>query len=293
MFETTYLIKKIYRKEELIMLKSDRLFLDIAKRIKKEGIWDKNPRPKYSDGTPAHSIYIDHVVCTYDISKGELPLITLRPIAIKNAIKEILWIYQDQSNDLNVLKDKYGIKWWDLWESKSMPGTIGKRYGATIREYDLMNKLLDGLKNDPCSRRHIIDMWQESDFKETDGLNPCAFMTMWTVRNDYLDLMLVQRSSDFLTAFNINEVQYVALLMMVARHCGYKPGKFTHVINNVHIYDRHMQNLEDMLNRKPIDCFPVLTLNTDKTNFYDFTIDDFVLEGYESVKPQLKFDLGI
>lgn len=275
------------------MLKSDKIFLDIAKKIKNEGIWDINPRPRYADGAPAHTIFIDHVTCTYDISKGELPLITLRPIAIKNAIKEVLWIYQDQSNDLNLLESKYGIKWWWPWESKDMPGTIGKRYGGTIKKYDLMNRLLDDIKNNPYGRRHIIDMWQESDFEETDGLNPCAFLTMWTVRGKYLDLMLIQRSSDFLTAFNINEIQYVALLMMVARHCGYKPGKFTHIINNVHIYGRHMKNLETMLNRTPIDCQPVLKLNPEKKNFYDFTIDDFSLEGYEAVKPQLKFDLGI
>lgn len=275
------------------MLKGDKLFIDVAKKIKKEGHWDKNPRPKYEDGTPAHSIFIDHIVHTYDISQGELPLITLRPIAIKNAIKEIFWIYQDQSNSLEILENKYGIKWWRDWESKDIPNTIGKRYGATIKTYDLMNKLLDDIKNNPYGRRHIISLWQESDFAETDGLLPCAFQTIWTVRDNYLDVMLIQRSSDFCMAFNINEIQYVALLMMVARHCGYKPGKFTHVVANVHIYDRHMNGIDEMLHRKPIECQPKLILNPNKTNFYEFTPEDFTLEGYISNKPQIKFEIAI
>lgn len=275
------------------MNKADQLFLEVANKIISEGEWDKNPRSKYADGTPAHTIFTDHIMHTYDISKGELPLITLRPIAIKNAIKEILWIYQDQSHSLEVLEEKYGIKWWRPWESQDVPGTIGQRYGATVKKYDLMNKLLDGIKKDPYGRRHIINLWQEADFQETDGLLPCAFQTIWTVRGEYLDVMLIQRSSDFLTAFNINEIQYVALLMMVARDTGYKPGKFSHVIANVHIYDRHLDNLKEMQLRTPIDCKPKLILNENKKDFYSFTIDDFVLEGYEACKPQLKFDLGI
>ena len=151
------------------MLKADQLFLEVANKIIEEGQWDVNPRPKYSDGTPAHTIFTDHIMHTYDISKGELPLITLRPIAIKNAIKEILWIYQEQSNSLDILEQKYGIKWWRPWESVDAAGTIGQRYGATVKKYDLMNKLLEGIKKDPYGRRHIINLWQEADFEETDG----------------------------------------------------------------------------------------------------------------------------
>ena len=275
------------------MIKADKLFLEVAHRIKDEGVLDENPRPKYRDDVPAHSRFIDHVMHTYDISKGEFPIITLRPIVFKKALGEILWIYQDQSSDIGLLEKKYGVKWWRDWESKDIPNTIGQRYGATVKKYDLMNKLLNDIKNNPYGRRHIINLWQEADFEETDGLVPCAFLTTWTVRGEYLDLMLTQRSSDFLTAFNINEMQYVALLMMVAKHCGYKPGKFSHVVTNVHIYDRHMEQLNEMLNRTPIECSPKLILNTDKTNFYDFTVDDFILESYEANKPQLKFELAI
>ena len=276
------------------MNKADKIFKETMIKILTEGIKDKGPRPYYpSDKSPAHSTFITHQVHTYDISKGELPIITLRPIAIKNAIKEILWIYQDQTSSLDVLKNKYNIHWWDEWESKDRPGTIGQRYGATVKKYNLMDNLLEGIKKDPYGRRHIMNLWQEEDFKETDGLKPCAYETIWTIRGEYLDMSLTQRSSDFIVAGHINGMQYTALLMMVARHCGLKPGKFTHYIINLHLYDRHEDNARLMIEREAIECSPKLILNPEKTDFYSFTIDDFELIDYESVKPQLKFELAI
>lgn len=275
------------------MLKADKIFKEAMIEILEEGTMDVNPRPKYKDGTPAHSIFITHKYYTYDISKNEFPIITLRPIAIKKAINEIFWIYQDQTSDLNVLKDVYGIYWWDDWESKDRPGTIGQRYGATVKKYDLMNRLLEGIKNEPYSRRHIINLWQEDDFKETDGLAPCAFQTIFTVRGEFLDMQLIQRSSDFIVAGNINGMQYVALLMMVARHCGLKPGKFSHNIVNLHLYDRHLEQAKEMLEREPVECSPQLILNPDKTDFYSFVPEDFTLVGYEPIEKQLKFELAI
>lgn len=260
--------------------------------ILNNGCFDKNPRPKYKDGTSAYTKFITHYVETYDISKNEFPIITLRKIAIENAIKEILWIYQDQTSDLNVLRNKYGISWWDEWESTKYPNTIGIRYGETVRKYDLMNKLLKGIKNDPYGRRHIISLWQEKDFEESDGLNPCAFQTLFSVRNEFLDTMLIQRSSDLLVASSINCIQYVALQMMISKTCNLKPGKFTRVVNNLHIYDRHMENAKILLNR-PIGDQPILELYTNKTDFYSFTIDDFKILNYNYQSPQLKFEIGV
>ncbi len=136
--------------------KTDELFKNTLNEILTAGTSTEGHkiRPKYKDGAPAHTIYINQVVEKYDISKGELPITTLRPTAWKSAIKEILWIYQDQSNDLSVLEEKYGIMWWRDWEVNNS-NTIGQRYGATVKKYDLMNKLLNGLKNEPYTRRHI------------------------------------------------------------------------------------------------------------------------------------------
>lgn len=225
-------------------------------------------------------------------------------IAWKSAVKEILWIYQMQSNKIDDLHNM-GIKYWDDWDIGD--GTIGCRYGATIKRHNLMNKLLDGLKQDPFGRRHIMNMWQEDDFSDetggtTKGLNPCCYETIWNVRQGedglYLDMLMNQRSSDYEVSCAINELQYIALQLMVAKTCGFKPGIFTHVIENVQIYDRHINNVKDLLTRESVRCCPQLMLDTDKTDFYKFTIDDFVLTDYpvDKIKeknPQMKFDLGI
>lgn len=259
---------------------------------------DENPRPKYEDGIPAYTYFVTHNVRTYDLSKGEFPITTLRPIAWKNAIKEVLWIYQDASNSLEVLENKYNIHWWNAWESQNIPGTIGNRYGHTVARYDLMNKrVLADIKKDPYGRYHIMNLWQEDELQSSDGLNPCAYETIWTVRGKYLDMFLNQRSGDMLVASgagNVNEVQYAALLMMVARDTGYEPGKFTHMVVNEQIYDRHIENAKELLNRSSdISKTPTMKLNENKTSFYDITVDDFELLNYEPVKPNLKFELGV
>lgn len=174
--------------------KADRLYKENLKEILEHGTSTEGQkvRPKYKDGTPAHTIYINQVVEKYDISQGELPITTLRPIAWKSAIKEALWIYQKQTSDLKVLEEEFGIKWWKEWKVGDT-NTIGQRYGATVKKYDLMNKLLKGLQEEPYTRRHIIDLYQYSEFEETEGLYPCAFMTVWNVRGEYLDMTLHQR----------------------------------------------------------------------------------------------------
>ena len=268
--------------------------------IEQGGFEDMNPRPKYADGTPAHTKSINHQYRSYDLSTGDFPITTLRPIAWKTAIKEILWIYQDASNSLDLLHNKYNVFYWDEWPSKDMPGTIGARYGEVVRRYDLMNNLLKDIQKDPYGRRHIIDLWQYKELNETDGLCPCAFLTNWNVRGEYLDMLLFQRSGDMLMASgagNVNEVQYAALLMMVARHCGYKPGRFTHIVANEQIYDRHWEAANELRNRfetvSPENGSVKMILNPEKTNFYDFTIDDFQLENYNPIKPQLNLEIAI
>ena len=277
---------------------ADEYLKNDIKNILEHGQKDENPRPKYEDGTPAYTYFVTHNVRTYDLSKGEFPITTLRPIAWRNAIKEILWIYQDASNSLDVLENKYNIRWWNSWESQDIPGTIGNRYGHTVARYDLMNKrVLDDIKKDPYGRYHIMNLWQEDELQSSDGLKPCAYETIWTVRGEYLDMFLNQRSGDMLVASgagNVNEVQYAALLMMVARDTGYEPGKFTHMVVNEQIYDRHIENAKELLTRNSnIYNIPIMQLNADKTNFYDITIDDFKLYDYEPVKPNLKFNLGV
>ena len=288
----------------MIITKADKYMVEMIHRIKNEGYKDINPRPKYADGTPAHTISVNHTFRSYDLSKGEFPICTLRPIAWKTGIKEIFTIYQQPTNDIAEMHNM-GVTWWDEWDIGD--GTIGQRYGATVSRYDLINNLIKDIENDPYGRRKIVSLWQEQDLHETPGLAPCAFLTIWNVRGDYLDMMLVQRSGDMLTASGpggINEVQYAALLMMIAAHTGYEPGVFSHVVANEQIYDRHFDAADEMLVRAGllpegsewgiINPIPWLHLSTKVTsNFYEFNIDDFEMISYNSIKPQLKLELGI
>ena len=152
------------------MTKADKYMNEMISHILNNGYKDINPRPKYADGTPAHTISVNHTFRSYDLSKGESPLITLRPIAVKSSIGELLWIYQDASNDLEVLKNKYNVSWWDEWDIGNR--TIGSVYGDTVRSHNLVERLLNGMIKDPDGRRHIISLWQESDFEKEHGLKP-------------------------------------------------------------------------------------------------------------------------
>ena len=275
-------------------MKSDKYYIENLKKIMSEGSWDENPRPKYSDGTLAHSKFITQVFEEYDITKEEFPISTLRKIAVKTAIKEILWIYQKQTSSLLTAREM-GINWWDDWNIGD--NTIGQRYGATIKKYGLIDKLLKDLIDDPFSRRHIVNMYQYSDLEETKGLYPCAYETIWSIRknNDelFLDLTLIQRSSDYLTANHINKLQYLALQMMIAGHCNYKVGKFCHLVQNLHIYDRHFDVVLELINKEPLNVQPKIILKNNK-NFYDYNVDDFEFIGFDGIKKiDSKLELAI
>lgn len=303
------------------MTKADSYMLQDIRNILDNGYWDMDPRPHYKDGAPAHTLSVNHVMRKYDLSRGEFPICTLRPMAWKTGIREIFTIYQKSTNRIAEMEDM-GVTWWGDWDIGD--GTIGQRYGATVKRYDLLTNIINDIRNNPYGRRKIVSLWQETDLRETPGLAPCAFLTIWNVRNtgydphktgekgagknirEYLDMCLIQRSGDMLTASGaggINEIQYASLLMMMARHCGYEPGVFTHFVANEQIYDRHMDAAKEMIRRYEEkeqeefywDCAPapMLALKTSKTNFYEMTVDDFTLEGYTPVKPQLTLELGI
>ena len=297
---------KLYTKGNYTnMTKADKYMYEAINEILDNGYLDENPRPKYKDGTPAHTLSINHVTRTYDLSKGEFPICTLRPIAWMTGIEEIFAIYQKATNVISEM-EKLGVNWWGDWDIGD--GTIGQRYGATVNRYDLIRNLIKDIQEDPYGRRKVVSLWQETDLRETPGLAPCAFLTIWNVRGEYLDMCMIQRSGDMLTASGpggINEVQYAALLMMIARHCKYKPGKFTHFVANEQIYDRHLLQANEMRRRYKLKeeygyiyddnrvIMPKLVLSHKVKDFYEMTIDDFTMSNYEPMKPQLKLELGI
>jgi thymidylate synthase len=179
--------------------------------------------------------------------------------------------------------------------------------GQYVYRYELsrnqVNELIKDIQENPYGRRHIISFWNWANIQEK-ALVECAYETLWNVRGEYLDMTLIQRSGDMLTASGaggMNEIQYAALLMMIARHTGYKAGVFCHFVQNEQIYDRHEEQAIEIFNRfkkllvheEDEIIRPELVLNPEKNNFYDFTIEDFTLLDYEPIRPQLKLDLGI
>ncbi len=294
-----------FQNEVDLMTKADRYLVNDIHNILDNGYKDENPRPKYEDGTPAHTISVNHVMRKYDLSKGEFPISTLRRQAWKTGIREIFTIYQKPTNVLSEMADMK-VTWWDPWDIGD--GTIGQRYGATVKRYDLLNNLIADIKKDPYGRRKIMSLWQEADLRETPGLAPCAFLTIWNVRGKYLDMVMVQRSGDMLTASGaggINEIQYAALLLMVSRATGYEAGVFTHFVANEQIYDRHIDNANELLRRAdeagvmaPVTSesvkMPNLILKKESgCDITSITIEDFEMENYEPMQPQLTFELGI
>lgn len=230
--------------------KADRLFYENMFSILEEG-YEQNTRAVWDDGTVSKTKKKTQVFETYNLRKGELPITSLRPIVFEKAIGEILWIYRDSSNDLNLLLDKYKVSWWDKWDVGNRK--IGAAYGEVVRRYNLLNRLIEGLKRDPFGRRHIMSLWQEKEMAELHGLDPCCYETLWNVTRENGDLVLNmhlnQRSCDYIVAGHINKVQYCALLILVAREVNMVPGNFSHFVMDLHIYDRHEDQAREMLRR--------------------------------------------
>lgn len=263
------------------MIKADIYYQKNLTDILNQRNTDVNPRAVYKDGVKAHTYYVTQIFEKYNLAENEYPLTTLRNTAIKTGIREILWIYQKQSNCLKLAKEM-GIHWWNEWDIGD--GTIGNRYGYTVNKYSLMDNLLEGLEKNPFGRRHIMNLYQEEDMNSSDGLHPCAFETQYSVRKNskgelYLDLTLTQRSNDYIMAGYINKIQYVGLQHMICGHLRHKGmdihvGYFSHFVQNLHIYDRHIEAAKEILSRKCETNQGLIGIMTDK-NFYEYTIEDF------------------
>ena len=269
------------------MSKADVLFVNMCQEILNNGFSSEGQkvRPKWEDGTPAHTIKTFGVVNRYNLQE-EFPALTLRPTAIKSAVEEMLWIWQKKSNNVNDLKTRI----WDAWADET--GSIGKAYGYQLGvkyrfaqgEMDQVDNVIWQLKNTPYSRRIMTNIYNFGDLMEM-GLEPCAYSMTFNVTGNKLNGILNQRSQDILAANNWNVVQYSVLIYMLAQVCGYEPGELVHVIADAHIYDRHVPVIEEMIKRPQYPA-PKFRLNPDVKDFYDFTVDDIIIEDYEK-NPQI------
>ena len=261
---------------------ADTLFINCCRNILDHGFSDEHltVRPKWPDGTPAHTIKTFGVVNRYDLQK-EFPIMTLRRTYLKSCIDELLWIWQKKSNDIHQLHSHV----WDAWADEN--GTIGKAYGYQLGIkhrysdgwYDQVDRILKDLRENPASRRMVTSIFNHHDLYEM-GLYPCAWSMTFNVTGDTLNAILNQRSQDMLTASNWNVCQYAILVHMMARHAGLKAGELIHVIADCHIYDRHVPIVEQMIKQEPKPA-PKLIIDPDIHDFYDFTPDSFKLEGYD------------
>lgn len=261
---------------------ADKVFIDTCKDILTNGFWDTelDVRPRWEDGTPAHTVKKFGVVNRYDLSK-EFPVQTIRKTFIKSAVDEILWIWQKKSNNIADL----GSHVWDSWADEN--GSIGKAYGYQLgvkhhyREGDMdqVDRVLFDLKNNPQSRRILTNIYVHQDLNEM-ALYPCAYSMTFNVSGNKLNAILNQRSQDMLAANAWNVCQYAALVHMFAQVSGLEVGEFVHVIADAHIYDRHVPIIEELISREPYDA-PELVMDKSITDFYSFTKDSFSLENYK------------
>ena len=263
------------------MSRADDVLVENLKDILSHGVSDEgyDVRPRWADGTPAHTIKKFCIVNRYDL-REEFPIITVRRCFLKSAVDELLWIWQKKSNDIKDLHSHV----WDSWADEN--GTIGKAYGYQLGVkhkypegmFDQVDRVLYDLRHDPHSRRILTNIYNHHDLSEM-RLYPCAYSMTFNVSGNTLNGILNQRSQDMITANNWNVVQYAVLLHMFAQVSGLVAGELVHVIADAHIYDRHIPIAEALIaaERHPA---PKFSLDPAVTDFYSFTPDSVRLENY-------------
>ena len=263
------------------MSRADRLYIETCRRILTDGVSDEGlpVRPRWQDGTPAHTKRLFGVVNRYDL-REEFPIMTLRRTYFRSCVDELLWIWQKKSNNVHELKSRI----WDSWADET--GSIGKAYGYQLGkkyrfpegENDQVDHVLYALRHDPASRRILTNLYNFEDLHEM-ALAPCAYSMTFQVSGSTLNAILNQRSQDMLTANNWNVVQYAVLVHMLAQVSGLVAGELVHVIADCHIYDRHIPMVERLLEREPLPA-PEFYVNPKIDDFYAFTLEDFSLKNY-------------
>ena len=276
------------------MSRADELYRATCLDILENGFWDTElqVRPKWADGTPAHTVKKFGVVNRYDL-REEFPIMTLRRTYWKSAIDEILWIWQKKSNRIAEL----GSHVWDEWADEN--GTIGKAYGYQLGikhkypegEFDQVDRVLYDLKHNPASRRIMTNIFNHADLHAM-GLAPCAYSMTFNVTGNTLNAILNQRSQDMLTANNWNVCQYAALVHMFAQVSGLEAGELVHVIADCHIYDRHVDLVKRMLDNPAYDA-PRFEIDKSVTDFYAFTKDSFRMVDYQCNKFDFEIPIAI
>ncbi len=273
---------------------ADKIFIENCKEILSSGVWDKDydVRPRWEDGTPAHTIKKFGIVNRYNLQES-FPILTLRRTNFTAAVDELLWIWQKKSNNVNDLNSHI----WDSWSDET--GSIGKAYGYQLGlkhkykegEFDQVDRVIFDLKNNPASRRIMTNIYNFQDLNEMH-LYPCAYSMTFNVSGNKLNAILNQRSQDVLAANNWNVVQYSILVHLMAQVSGLVAGELIHVIADAHIYDRHVPIIEELIEKEMHDG-PILEIDKSVNSFYDFKADSFKLVNYEYNPFKIKVPIAI
>ena len=271
-------------------------YLDLMKHVLENGT-DKEDRT----GTGTKSVFGYQM--RFDLSKG-FPMVTTKKLHLKSIIYELLWFIAGDTN-IAYLQEN-GVRIWNEWADEN--GDLGPVYGAQWRNWngdgiDQIKNLIEGLKNNPNSRRHLVSAWNPSVMPDTSvsfsenvannkaALPPCHAFFQFYVADGKLSCQLYQRSADIFLGVPFNIASYALFTMMVAQVCGYEYGDFIHTFGDAHIYNNHMEQIELQLSRTPKEL-PQMKINPKVTNIFDFTFEDFSLEGYDP-HPHIKGKVAI
>lgn len=228
----------------------------------------------------------------FDLSKG-FPLMTTKRIHLKSVIHELLWFL---SGETNIRYLKNGVRIWDEWADED--GNLGPVYGSQWRAWetpdgryiDQIANVIDSIKNNPDSRRHIVSAWNVAEI-DNMKLPPCHFVFQFYVAGGKLSCMLTMRSVDSFLGLPFNIASYALLTHMVAQQCGLEPGEFIWSGGDVHIYSNHMEQVRTQLKREPYEL-PKLVIKRKPESIFDYTFEDFEFEGYQ-YHPTIKATVAV
>ncbi len=250
-------------------------YLDLLDHVLKTGA-------KKSDRTGTGTYSVFGYQMRFDLSEG-FPMVTTKKLHLKSIIYELLWFLRGDTN-IKYLKD-HGVSIWDEWADED--GDLGPVYGYQWRSWpsldgrkiDQIANLVDAIKRNPDSRRHIVSAWNPADVDEM-ALPPCHCLFQFYVADGKLSCQLYQRSADIFLGVPFNIASYALLTMMVAQVTGLKPGDFVHTLGDAHIYSNHVEQAHIQLSRAP-KPLPKLEINPNVGDLFAFTFEDFKLVGYE------------
>ena len=251
-------------------------YLDLMQKVLDEG-------QEKSDRTGTGTLSIFGHQMKFDLSKG-FPLVTTKKVHLKSIIHELIWFLQGSTN-ISYLKEN-GVSIWDEWADEN--GDLGPVYGAQWRSWpdgnngtiDQIENLINGINNNPDSRRHIVSAWNPALVDEM-ALPPCHSLFQFYVANGELSCQLYQRSADIFLGVPFNIASYALLTHMIAQVCNLKAGKFIHTLGDAHLYINHLEQAKLQLSREVMEL-PELKLSSNVENIFDFKYEDIEIVNYES-----------